>query len=273
MLPRVVRRAHGTAVLAVLQALLLITTLVLTPAQVFAQANDVEAAPQAAAEQAGEAAPQAAQPSLELRLFRPRLRMPEGRARLVSAFTCPVGPGAFGADKTPGTADDDCAAARVSWSIKDESVAHVSHARSPKTKVTGLSASRSTIISARLGDLVAKADIVVSEPKVAPVADAEDETRPPKDERRDEPKAEPPADEPKAESRPPTSPRPSASRGRRPSRPADEPKAEPPADEPKAEPSAAPTSPRPSRPPTIPRPSPLPTIPRRHPQATAATMT
>ena len=259
MLPRVFRRAHGTAVLAVLQAFLLITTLVLTPAQAFAQANDAEARAPGRSRTGRRCRAAGAAPSLELRLFRPRLRMPEGRAQARERLHLSRGTGCLRCGPDPGHrgrrlrrgarllvhpgrvrgARLACPVAQDQGHRAERLQEHRHHRPSWRPGRPG--GRRRARAQGRSGRRDRRRDQAAegrAQGRSARRRAQVDATEPPAD----EPKAEPPADEPKAEpSAQPTEP------------PADEPKAEPPADEPKAEPTAEPTDPpadEPTTPPT-----------------------
>ncbi len=229
MHPYKTRHARGPALLAVLQAILLLAVLVAAPAQAIAQQGDPEAAApaQASDQQAASGADGAAtgDTAVSLHLYRAKLTMPSGKARMLKAFACPAGANAYGTDRKPGTADDDCVAAKVAWSVKDGGVAAISAARSTKVKVSGKAAG-STRIEASLGKLTAEASVTVKAlPTAEPKAD-EPKVDEPKADPTDEPKADPTdapqADEPKAD-------------------PTDAPQADAPqADEPDADPNGAP---------------------------------
>ncbi len=247
---------RGAALVAVLQVILLLSALVLTPAATIAQDTDPAASHPPAAEPATEPAPEqgqlgssadkrpareAAQPTsepkaapakaevdLHLRLYPKKQKLFPGGKKVVSAWACPADVRAsFGADKEPGTRDDDCEPARVKWSVQPDDGARLSNIVGFKTRLTLLSDTDLQIV-AKVDGLIGKGTILAKdEPaKVRPQAATVEPTLTVKAE---EPTAEPQAEEPTAE---PQAEEPTAEPQ------AEEPTAEPQAEEPTAEPQA-----------------------------------
>lgn len=123
--------ARGTAFMAILQMLLLLSALVLAPATAIAQETDpaTGAAPAAettgdapAAEAAPKAAPTLSEQGLALRLYPQKIRLAKYGKAIVSAWLCPKDDktpfgGQRKGDGKPGTKDDDCTPVRVKWSV------------------------------------------------------------------------------------------------------------------------------------------------------------
>ena len=201
---------RGAAMLAVLQAILLLSALVLTPSATIAQDMDPAASDAPQAEQASEPTPEPAPaesqsgPTVEkkaarsstdskpeaqsgatseagpaesvadvrLRLFPRKQKLFPGGRKVVSAWTCPADVGAsFGPDKEPGTKDDDCVAVRAKWSVGPDDAGRLSNVVGYKTRVTLLADSDLQIV-AKADGLTGKGTILAKdEPaKVRPQA-------------------------------------------------------------------------------------------------------
>ena len=162
----------GTALLAVLQAILLLSALVLSPAAVVAQDGD-QASGQAPQVEAGAATdPAPAEPAQKVRIYPKVTKLFPGGKKVVSAWHCPADIGAsFGPDKEPGTGDDDCTAVRAKWSLEQDDVASLSNVFGYKTRVT-LRNGSDTEIFAEVGDKTGKGRIVAKDKpaKVRPQA-------------------------------------------------------------------------------------------------------
>ena len=169
-----------TALLAVLQAFLLLSALVLTPVSVFAQDGDaapshapdatepvaeptpaVEPEPAAVAqpepkqpgptakqaESEPKAAPAQVEPERKLRTYPTKIKLFPGGKKVMRAWSCRADIGAsFGPDKEPGTADDECFAVRAKWSVQPEDDARLSFAFGYKTRITLLADSNVDVI-------------------------------------------------------------------------------------------------------------------------------
>ena len=103
------RRGPGkrTALLAILQAILLLSALVLAPATILAQDGDpVSDHPPQADASAGSDAAQA-EPERKVRIYPKKIKLYPGGKKFMSAWSCRADIGAsFGPDKEPGTNDD-----------------------------------------------------------------------------------------------------------------------------------------------------------------------
>ncbi len=240
---------NGYLLLAILQSILLLSALVLTPAVSIAQDPDPSASQAPLAEQGDKIAPAAdPEPNLKLRLYPRQIRLVAGGdAKQTSAWICPADIGAsFGPDKEPGTGDDDCVSTRAKWSVDPKGGASVSRALGHKTRISLLSNAEAEVTAKAEGltgtGLVSPKNVPASKPKAADltkVTEPKAAEQPQADEPKVDLSVEPQADEPKAAEQPQ----------------ADEPKAdpspEPQADEPKADPSPEPQADEPKVDPSV----------------------
>ena len=100
-------------------------------------------------------------PALTIHLHPGKIQLYPGGKATVSAWTCPANDRSpFGKDKTPGTGDDDCAAALVEWSLAHSARAHLSSSVGYKTRVT-LDRAKRTKLVARLAGMERRAKVLV----------------------------------------------------------------------------------------------------------------
>ena len=188
--------------LAVLQVVLLTSSLVLAPALVIAQESpdpsppSESAEPQAASEPAAEdqaqpgpaaqATPQPepaqpepqpepapaeptpdepapAEPSRELFVHPDTLKLTLGESATVRAWSCLAdAKPPFGEDKDPGTLDDTCRDVEADWSVSDPGTAELAKDEAARTRVTAIAVTEGTKLIAQRGDQVARADLVIA---------------------------------------------------------------------------------------------------------------
>ena len=149
-------RGH-LAIIAILQVLMLVSTLVLTPALVVAQEGDPAAA----------SAPQS-----QLYIHPDPLKLTVGDTKVVTAWSCPAGiPLPLGVDEDPANAG--CQPTQAEWSLNDAAAAVAALSieedeTGRRTRVTADSAGGgdgNTKIIATLGDLTYKAELILKTPE------------------------------------------------------------------------------------------------------------
>ena len=183
---------------ALLQVVLLTSSLVLVPALVIAQESpdpsppSESAEPQAPSEPdaeeqappgpAAQAAPQSepaqtepapadptpeeaapAEPSRELFIHPDPPELTVGQSASVRAWSCLAdAKPPFGEDKDPGTLDDTCRGVEADWSVSDPGTAELAKEEAARTRVTAIAVTERTMLIAQRGDQVARADLVIA---------------------------------------------------------------------------------------------------------------
>ncbi len=200
-------RRSLAALMAVLQAILLTSALVLGPLAAIAQDPEPESSPaQQADELAVDEAPPAPterpgptkdnakpeanpasdpqakpdpqpatepatpEPQVKIRLFPKQLTVRPGGHKSISAWTCPADDHSpYGKDKEPGTRDDDCEPIDVDWSLSDRKIASLTKKEGHRTRVK-LTVAGDTKVIAKADGMIRKAKLVSVEPPDEPVA-------------------------------------------------------------------------------------------------------
>jgi len=166
MRPHAGPRSSAVAALVVLQAILLVSSLMLLTGATLAESAQDSDASSGGAQAAG-VEPVQAEPELKLLTHPKKLKLVSGGVRkTVEAWTCPAdAKPPFGEDGEPGNRDDDCNNVKAYWSSGDKGATSLSHHRAVKTRVSLLTSADTTVIAKR-GKYEAEVKIIA---KPAPV--------------------------------------------------------------------------------------------------------
>ena len=119
-----------------------------------------------------------AEPPRELFVHPETLKMTLGEGASVRAWHCLAdAKPPFGEDKEPGTLDDTCRDVEADWSVSDPGIAELARDEAARSRVTAIAVTEGTKLIAQRGDQVARADLVIApapDPNPEPEAGAPD---------------------------------------------------------------------------------------------------